>query len=132
MLGNESNMDTTLLNSCRPLAGCRAYTNYLSRLCLYGTEAEILVAMLTDLPIWGENCKRISAALKKNYKFTETSCRFLDGFSAPLPEQFLKKSNEVIESNLPCYKQEMETAARFILNYELMFWDTIYEYAIKT
>ncbi len=70
--------------------------------------------------------------MKKNYGFTEGSCLFLDRFATPLPEEFLKKSNEVIESSLPTYRNEMETAARLILDYELMFWDTIYQYLVKT
>jgi hypothetical protein len=30
------------------------------------------------------------------------------------------------------YRKEMETTARLILDYELMFWDTIFQYLIKT
>jgi len=131
LLANELNLDTAQLQTYEPLAGCQAYTNYLTKLCLYGSEAEILVAILTDFPIWGKNCKRISIALK-NFGFTEDCCLFLDSFAAPIPEEFLKKSNEVIESNLPDHKKEMETAARLILDYELMFWDTLYQYLIKT
>ncbi len=68
---------------------------------------------VTDLPIWGKNCERISAAFKKRYGFTEDRCHFLDRSAAPLPEEFHKKSNEVIESNLSTYRKEMKTAARF-------------------
>jgi thiaminase len=129
LLQNELNVDVIQLKSYKPLAGCQAYTNYLSKLCSYGSEAEILVALLTDLPMWGENCKRISNALKKKYKFTNESCRFLDAFASPLSEEFLKRSNEVIESKLLAYRKEMETAGRLILDYELMFWDTMYQYS---
>lgn len=131
LLANELSLDTSQLKLYEPLAGCQAYTNYLTRLASYGSESEILVAMLTDLPIWGKNCERISAALKKNYGFTKDSCLFLDRFATPLPQEFLKKSNDVIESNLHNYRKEMETAARLILDYELMFWDTMYQYLIK-
>ncbi len=131
-LENELDLDIIQLKSYKPLAGCQAYTNYLSRICLHGTDAELLVAMLTDLPVWGENCKRISTALETRYGFTEKSCRFLDGFAAPLPGEFLKKSNGVIELSLSTHKKEMETAARFILDYELMFWDTIYKHSFRT
>ena len=132
LLANELNLDTAQLKSYEPLAGCQAYTNYMTKLCLCGSEAEILVAVITDFPIWGKSCKRISIALKKNYRFTEDSCRFLDRFAAPLPEEFLKKSNEVIQSNVSTYRKEMETTARLILDYELMFWDTLFHYLIKT
>jgi thiaminase len=129
LLQNELNLDINQVKSYEPLAGCQAYTNYLTKLCSYGNEAEILVALLTDLPTWGENCKRLSTALKKKYKFTNESCRFLDGFASPLPEEFLIRSNEVIESSILAYRKEMETAARLILDYELMFWDTLYQYS---
>lgn len=131
LLANELSIDTSQLKSYEPLAGCQAYTNYLTRLASYGSEEEILIAMLTDLPIWGKNCERISAALKKNYGLTEDSCLFLDRFATPLSEEFLKKSNEVIEASISSYRKEMETAARLILDYELMFWDSIYQYLIK-
>ena len=49
--------------------------------------------------------------------------RFLDRFSGPIPEEFLKKSNEVIESSLSTYKRKWKQQARLILDYELMFWD---------
>jgi len=49
------------------LAGCHAYTNYLTRLAVYGSDAEILTAILVDLPVWGANCNKISIALKKHY-----------------------------------------------------------------
>jgi thiaminase len=129
LLQNELNLDVIQLKSYNPLSGCQAYTNYLTKLCSYGSEGEVLVALLTDLPVWGKNCKRISSALKNKYKFTEDSCRFLDAFASPLPEEFLKLSNEIIESSLLDYRNEMERAARLILDYELMFWDTMYQYS---
>jgi thiaminase len=121
------------LYSYEPLAGCQAYTNYLTRLAVYGTDAEILTAaMLVDLPVWGANCSKISFALKKNYDFTSTSCTFLDKFATtPLPEEFINKSNGLITSSLLLLKEkEIYTAARLILDYELSFWDTIYEHSI--
>jgi thiaminase len=129
LLQNEINLDVTQLKLYKPLAGCQAYTNYLTRLCSFGNEGEILAALLTDLPVWGQNCKRMSSALKKKYKFTNDSCRFLDAFASPLPEEFLKLSNEIINSSLFAYRKEMETAARFVIDYELMFWNTIYQYS---
>ena len=67
--------------------------------------------MLTDLPIWGKNCERISSALKKNYGFTDDSCLFLDRFATPLSEEFLRKSNEVIEASISTYRKEMENSS---------------------
>lgn len=33
----------------------------------YGSDAEILAALLIDLPVWGANCSKMSSILKKNY-----------------------------------------------------------------
>src|SRR5438128_2162717 len=75
------------------LGGCQAYTNYLTRLADYGSDAEILTALLIDLPVWGANLGKISSILEKNYGFSEKSCIFLDKFACPLPES---KSKELI------------------------------------
>ena len=118
------------LDSYEPLAGCQAYTNYLTRLAVYGSDAEILTAMLIDLPVWGANCDKISLALKKNYDLTSNSFKFLDNFATPLPEEFINKANGLIISSLPLKEKEIYTAARLILDYELSFWDTIYQHSI--
>jgi hypothetical protein len=102
----------------------------LTRLAVYGSDAEILTAMLIDLPVWGANCNKISFALKKNYDFTSNSCTFLDNFATPLPEEFINKSNSLIISSLAIKEKEIHTAARLILDYELSFWDTIYQHSI--
>ena len=114
-----------------PLAGCHAYTNYLTRLAVYGSDAEILAAILVDFPVWGANCSKISSFLKKNYGFTNRSCMFLDQFATPLPEEFIEKSNNLIlRFNLAQKEKVTQRAARLILDYELLFWDTIYNHSI--
>ena len=119
------------MESYEPLAGCHAYTNYLTRLAVYGSDAEILAAILVDLPVWGANCSKISSFLKKNHGFTNSSCRFLDQFATPLPEDFIEKSNILMTGrNVPQKVNAMQRAARLILDYELLFWDTIYTHSI--
>jgi hypothetical protein len=43
-----------------------SYTNYLTKLAVYGSDAEILASILVDFPVWGSNCGKMSSALKKN------------------------------------------------------------------
>jgi thiaminase len=118
------------IESYEPLAGCQAYTNYLTRLAVYASDAEILAAMLVDLPLWGANCSKISSFLKKNHGFTNSSCIFLDQFATPLPEDFIEKSTILmIGRNVPQKVNAMQRAARLILDYELLFWNTIYNYS---
>ena len=125
ILINELDIGKKELDFYEPLAGCQAYTNYLSKLALQCSESSIVAAMLVDLPIWGKNCRKIGDALRKNYKFTEYSCNFFHSFAEPLSQDYLKKSKDIIELNLQINVKELNTAARLILDYELLFWDTI-------
>ena len=127
---NNSDSDNKI-ELYEPLAGCHAYTNYLTKLAVYGSDAEILAAILVDFPVWGANCSKISSFLKKNYGFTNRSCMFLDQFATPLPEKFVEKSNNlIIRFNLAQKERVIQRAARLILDYELLFWDTIYNYSL--
>jgi len=121
------------LESYEPLSGCQAYTNYLTKLAAYGSDAEILAALLIDLPVWGNNCGKISYIMQENYGFTRKSCKFLDNFAIPLPEDFISKSKELIMSSIndsPLNEKKIRIATRMIIDYELTFWDTIYKHSI--
>jgi thiaminase len=130
IMTRELGVSINKLESYEPMAGSNAYTNYLTRLAVYGSDAEILTTVLVDFPIWGANCGKMSSALKRNYGYDDSSCRFLDKFAVPLPEDFVNKSNELIKSALPVYEKEMTRAARLILEYELSFWNTIHKYSM--
>jgi len=45
-MNNISNNDNNKIELYEPLAGCHAYTNYLTKLAVYGSDAEILTANL--------------------------------------------------------------------------------------
>ena len=129
IMANDLRIGNRKKESYEPLAGCQAYTNYLTRLAIYGSDAEILIALLIDLPVWGANCSKIGTILKKNYGFSEKSCIFLDTFASPLPEEFVSKSKEVIDT-VGIGGKNLRSASRLILDYELSFWDTIYTHSI--
>jgi thiaminase len=121
------------LESYEPLSGCQAYTNYVTKLAVYGSDAEILAVLLMDLSIWGNNCGKMSYILQKNYGFSRKSCMFLDNFAIALPEEFINKSKELIISFIDITKNEkrIRIATRLIVDYELTFWDTIYKHSLK-
>jgi thiaminase len=113
----------------QPLAGCQAYTNYLTRLAVYGSDAQILTALLIDLPVWGANCCKMSSLLKKHYRFNDQSCIFLDKFAYPLPEEFILKAKKLIDIAVPEHRRGLRYVSRILLDYELLFWDTIYRHS---
>ncbi|HJT48069.1 MAG TPA: hypothetical protein VJ729_07780 [Nitrososphaeraceae archaeon] len=129
LMAEELAIEKRRIYEYQPLAGCQSYTNYLTKLAVYGSDAEIFAALLVDFPVWGSNCSKMSSALKKNYGFTVNSCLFLDKFASPLQEEFIDVSSKLIDSALPKHEKEIYTAARLILDYELSFWDTIYKYS---
>jgi len=132
ILAEAMNIDNRKMDLYEPLSGCQAYTNYLTKLAVYGSDAEILAALLTDLPVWGYSCGKMSSMLQKNYGFDNNSCVFLDSFASALPKEFTDKSNELILSSIisPYYEKDIHTATGLILDYELLFWDTLYKHSI--
>jgi thiaminase len=133
LMAEELAIDKRKIHDYEPLAGCQSYTNYLTKLAVYGSDVEILAALLVDFPVWGANCGKMSSILKKNYGFTVNSCLYLDKFAFSLQEEeFVNESSKLIDSALPQYEKNMYTAARLILDYELSFWDTIYKHSITS
>lgn len=128
-MADELAIDKRKLEDYEPLAACQAYTNYLTRLAVYGSDAEILTTLLIDLPVWGANCGKMGSILKNKYGFSKNSCIFLDKFATPLPEEFVNKSKELIDIAILEHEKSLRTAARLILDYELSFWDTIYRHS---
>ncbi|MBA3751064.1 MAG: hypothetical protein H0X03_09290 [Nitrosopumilus sp.] len=126
------NIDKRKMEFYTPLSGCQAYTNYLTKLAVYGSDAEVLTALLIDLPVWGYNCDKMSSILQKNYGFDNNSCVFLDSFASTLPKEFTNKSKELILSSIISSYNEnaIRIATRLIIDYELLFWDTLYKHSI--
>jgi thiaminase len=129
-MADELAIDKRKIENYEPLAGSQAYTNYLTKLAVYGSDAEILTTLLIDLPVWGANCGKMSSILKNKYGFSENSCVFLDKFATPISEEFVNKSKELIYSAFLQSEKSLHTAGRLILDYELSFWDTIYKHSI--
>lgn len=116
------------LQAYEPLPGCQAYPAYVTSLALYGSDADFAAAFLVNLPAWGANCGRMSAALKARYGFSPEGVAFFDLFAAPAPE-YEADSLRVIQSGLDrgVDPQSIRRAARLIQAYELMYWDALYE-----
>jgi thiaminase len=110
-----------------PTPGAQAYSAYLTWLCLYGSEAEVVAALSVNFAAWGANCGRMAQALRQRYGLQETAVQFFTQFAAASPDVSLP-ALMIIEASL---QQGVETrriarAARMLQDYELMFWDTLY------
>jgi thiaminase len=45
-------IDKTKIHDYQPLARCQSYTNYLTKLAVYGLDTEILAALMVDFPVY--------------------------------------------------------------------------------
>lgn len=125
-------MDEDDLRAYEPLPGCQAYPAHVAWLALYGSDADFAAAFLVNLPAWGANCARMSAALKAKYGLPVGAVVFFDLFAQPAP-QFEADSLRVIRDGLDrgVEPRDVVRAARLIQAYELMYWDSLYEASLS-
>lgn len=121
------------LKYSEPHSYCLAFTNYFTRLATYGTLGEIAASILLDFECWGENCNRLSKALKKLYGLSPDETKFLDGFY-PIPKEFYETIIKIIgkHSLTSEDRKRIRTAVRLALEYELMFWDSVNNHGDKS
>jgi len=110
-----------------PLAGAHAYTCYMAWLGAYGSPGAVAAAYLVNFPAWGENCGRLSTALRAKYHLQPEHVAFFDQFAAPAPG-FEEAATAVIEADLAAGSEPagVRRAVRLLQAYELMYWDTLY------
>ncbi len=102
-----------------------AYACYVAWLADNGSPAELICGLSINLPAWGANCQRVSAALHKHYAFSDTDTRFFDGFAGAAPDEEVIVA--AIGHDLACQvpADRIARAARLIQAYELRFWDAM-------
>ena len=113
------------LESFEPLPGAHAYCAFVAWLALYGSDAELAVALLVNFPAWGANCGRMRAALCEKYGFAPSALVFFDLF-ADMPS-FEQEAVAIVQNALDrgISARLIHRAARMLQGYELMFWDAM-------
>jgi thiaminase len=107
-----------------PIPMAIAYTHYLAWLANYANPGEQVAALVINLPVWGEACKKFGKALKEKYDIKNIG--FFELFSGPFDkiEEMAIKIMERYKDSL----SNMEKCAKLIQSYELMFWNGIYQW----
>jgi hypothetical protein len=102
-------------------------------LALYGSAAEVAAAYLVNFPAWGQNCGRLSRALRERYGLRETEVAFFDLFASPVAG-FEENALAVIEHGLTraVDPRRVRRAARLLQSYELLYWDTLYAASVAS
>ncbi|MDM7274771.1 MAG: TenA family transcriptional regulator [Thermoprotei archaeon] len=96
-----------------------AYTHFLSWLSLHGTMGDLAVAASVNLPVWGENCGKLSVWARS---VGVRNTMFMDMFSGPYTE--LESMAEKIAERYSDWGR-YRFIAKAIQYYELMFWEAL-------
>jgi hypothetical protein len=118
-------LDPATLADREPGARGQAYTAYVAWLALNGSATDVALAFLANLAAWGENCARVSAALRERYGAGPAATAFFDFFATPAPG-FREQALAVVDAGLAAGDPPARArrAARLLQAYELMFWDS--------
>ncbi|MEC3953745.1 hypothetical protein VMT65_11935 [Nocardia sp. CDC153] len=108
----------------QPLA--QAYPAYLAQRALFGTAAEVALAMLTNLEEWGNYCARTASALRAQYGLSDEAIAFFT-FFADSPPDFAAQATEVVAAGLAAGEApaDLARAARLLHDYEAAFWNSL-------
>ncbi|GAB0108146.1 hypothetical protein JMUB6875_71540 [Nocardia sp. JMUB6875] len=114
------------LEAYEPQALAQAYPAYLAQRALFGTAAEVALAMLTNLEEWGSYCARTASALRARYDLTDEAIAFFT-FFADSPPDFAAQATEVVAAGLAAGEApaDLARAARLLHDYETAFWNSL-------
>ncbi|QXJ26025.1 transcriptional regulator [Actinomadura graeca] len=116
------------LRAYEPRAFAQAYPAYLAQRAVFGTAAEVALAMLANLEEWGGYCSRTAKALNLHYGLDEEAVAFFT-FFAESPPGFEEQAMAVVAAGLAAGDdpEEVARAARLLHAYETAFWDALAE-----
>ncbi|MCF8884175.1 MAG: TenA family transcriptional regulator [Aigarchaeota archaeon] len=98
-----------------------SYTHFLSWLALNGTPGDSAVALVVNIPVWGENVRKLGENARK---IGIKSTKFFELFSGPFNE--IEDIAEKIAERY-CDWGRYLFIAKTIQKYELDFWDSLIE-----
>jgi TENA/THI-4/PQQC family len=84
------------LRAHEPHAGIQAYPAFVAWLALNGSRADVVLAFLSNLAVWGDNCGAVAAALRDAYGADDAAVAFFDFFANP-PAGFEARALAVLE-----------------------------------
>ncbi len=98
-----------------------SYTHYLSWLALNGSPGDVAVALTVNLPVWGENVKKLGEHARS---LNIRSTKLFNLFSGPF-EPLEERAEKIAERYLDWERYRFISKA--IQQYELEFWDSLIE-----
>jgi hypothetical protein len=116
------------LRAHEPHPGTQAYPGFVAWLALNGSRADVVLAFVSNLAVWGDNCAAVAAALRDAYGADDAAVAFFDFFANP-PADFQARTLAVLEEGLAGGDSPASArSASRLLAYELSFWDALAEW----
>lgn len=114
------------LRGYEPHPGAQAYPAFVAWLALNGSHADVVLAFLANLAIWGGNYAKVAAALREAYGASDDAVAFFDFFASP-PADFEPRALEVLDEGLAAGDSPLlaRRASRLLQAYELSFWEAL-------
>jgi hypothetical protein len=112
-------------------AKAQAYPSYWARLALSGQRAAGAAACAVNFPAWGQMCHLLLQALSDGDSYKEytrdddAGLAFIKFFATPI-EELDQMAAAIIEEENVSYEELVEPV-RLLQQYEIMFWDGIFE-----
>lgn len=124
-LAGTLGLEPSDLEVFEPLPAAHAYCTFVAWLALYGSDAELVGALLVNFRTWGACCHRMRKALHQKYDMAPSALAFFDLF-ADMPS-FENEALSILQNGLDRGIPErlIHRAARMLQGYELMFWDAM-------
>jgi hypothetical protein len=92
-------------------------------------SSSVVLAFLSNLAVWGDNCGAVAAALRDAYGADDAAVAFFDFFADP-PAGFEARALAVLDEGLAGGDSPASArrASRLLQAYELSFWDALVEW----
>lgn len=125
-LATAAGMTAPVLRDYEPRPGCQAYPSYLAWLALNGEPAAVVLALVANFAAWGDYCRTLGAALRRDFGFDDEACAFFDFFAEPateLEDHAIAAVRAALDARVDL--ADARRYGRLLQSYELMFWNTL-------
>lgn len=111
------------------LAEALMFSYFETFICLYGCDADLIMAFFFDAQVWISNARRVSRALQTHYGLSQEAVTFFDMYAnyQASEEAVLPPVQAALDRGVPAF--QIQEATRLLLEYELKFWDAMAEAA---
>lgn len=117
------------LQQAKILPGALMFSYYETFICLYGSDADLIMAFFFDAQVWIANARRVSKALQAHYGLSQEDVTFFEMYAnyQASEGEVIPPVQAALDRGVPAH--QIYEATRLLLEYELRFWDALAEAA---